>query len=94
MNKEAYQQKLQAKLDEWSAEIDKLKAKADGASADAKIELDKQLAKLRPLQEAAAQKLAELKKAGDDAWQDIQQAADKTRASIEEGIKTLRSKFQ
>ena len=31
--KEAYEQKLQAQLDEWSAEIDKLKAKADGAEA-------------------------------------------------------------
>lgn len=27
--KEAYEQKLQGKLNEWSAEIDKLKAKAD-----------------------------------------------------------------
>jgi len=29
--KELYQQKLQAQLDEWKAEIDKLKAKAAGA---------------------------------------------------------------
>jgi hypothetical protein len=33
--KEAYEQKLQAQLDEWGAEIDKLKAKSDNAEADA-----------------------------------------------------------
>ncbi len=30
-DKDAYVQKLHAKLDEWNAEIDKLKAKADKA---------------------------------------------------------------
>jgi len=41
--KDAYVQKLQAKSDEWHAEIDKLKAKADSAKADAKIEYYKQI---------------------------------------------------
>lgn len=30
-SKDAYVEKLHAKLDEWSADIDKLKAKADAA---------------------------------------------------------------
>jgi hypothetical protein len=33
-----YQQKKQSQLDEWQAEVDKLKAKALGASADAQLE--------------------------------------------------------
>ena len=33
--KEAYQQKLEAQLDEWTADINKMKAKADKADADA-----------------------------------------------------------
>ncbi len=41
--KELYQQKKQAQLDEWKAEVDKLKAKASGATADAQIELNKQI---------------------------------------------------
>jgi hypothetical protein len=36
--KELYQQKKQAQLDEWKAEVDKLKAKASGASADAQMD--------------------------------------------------------
>ena len=39
--KEAYERKLQAQLNEWSAEIDRLQAKAQGASADLQIESEK-----------------------------------------------------
>ena len=41
--KELYQQKKQAQLDEWKAEVDKLKAKASGASADAQLELNREI---------------------------------------------------
>ena len=36
--KDQYVQKLHAKLDEWNAEIDKLKAKADKTSAESRVE--------------------------------------------------------
>ena len=36
--KEAYQQKLNAKLDEWKAEIEKMQAKAKTAEADAQLQ--------------------------------------------------------
>jgi hypothetical protein len=59
--KEAYQKKLQAQLDEWSAEIDKLKAKADNAEADAQIEYYKQIEALRTMLKSADSKLTELR---------------------------------
>ncbi|KHE91831.1 MAG: hypothetical protein K8F52_03055 [Candidatus Scalindua rubra] len=46
-DKELYQQKKQAQLDEWKAEIDKLKAKASGASADVQLEMNKQSRRLK-----------------------------------------------
>ncbi len=49
--KELYQQKKQAQLNEWKAEFDKLKAKASGASADAQLELNKQIAVIPPCQD-------------------------------------------
>ena len=45
--KEAYEKKLQAQLDEWGAEIDKLKAKADKAEADAQLDYYKEIEELR-----------------------------------------------
>ena len=37
MDKETYQNKLQAQLDQWKAEIDKLQAQSREASADMQI---------------------------------------------------------
>ena len=42
-DKELYQQKKQAQLDEWTAEVKELKAKASGASVDAQLELNKKI---------------------------------------------------
>lgn len=69
--KKAYEEKLQAQLDEWNAEIEKLKAKADKAEADAKIEYYEQIEKLREQQQEAQAKLNELRRAGEDAWEDL-----------------------
>jgi hypothetical protein len=69
--KEAYEKKLQAQLDEWGAEIDKLKAKADKAEADAQLDYYKEIEELRTNQEVANKKLSELKEASEDAWEDL-----------------------
>lgn len=41
--KELHRQKYQAQLDEWKAEVAKLKARAAGVKADAQIELSQHL---------------------------------------------------
>jgi len=41
--KELFKQKFQAQLDEWKADIAKLKAKASGAEADVQIAINKQV---------------------------------------------------
>ncbi len=46
-DKELEKQKMQAQLDEWRAEVDKLEAQARGASADAQIELNEQIEALQ-----------------------------------------------
>lgn len=92
--KEAYEQKLQAQLDEWGAEIDQLKAKADNAKADAQLDYYKQIEELRSMQESARNKLAELKDAGDDAWQDLKAGIDSARDSLGHALKSAASRFK
>lgn len=92
--KEAYEQKLQAQLDEWSAEIDKLKARADDAEADAQLEYYKQIEELRSMQEAASNKLAELKDAGDDAWEDLKAGVDSARDSLGNALNSASARFK
>ena len=91
--KKAYEQKLLSKLDEWSAEIDKLKAKADFAEADAQLKYYKQIEELRTMQEAAGQKLDELKQAGDDAWEDLKAGMDSAWDSLSSAVKSATSRF-
>ena len=59
--KEAYQEKIAAQLREWTARINELKDKAEGAKADAKIEMNKRLDPLRVKQEEAQAKFQALK---------------------------------
>jgi DNA repair exonuclease SbcCD ATPase subunit len=76
-DKTAYRQKLEARLDQWRAEIDKLQAKAEEAGADARIEYEKQVKDLRRKQEEAREMLGELDEAGEQAWKDLRSAIDK-----------------
>ncbi|MFT6907483.1 MAG: uncharacterized coiled-coil DUF342 family protein [Oleiphilaceae bacterium] len=92
--KEEYEQKLQAQLNEWSAEIDKLKAKADGAEADAQLEYYKKIEGLQAMQESVNNKLAELKDAGDDAWVDLKAGIDNARDSLGNALKSAASRFK
>lgn len=91
--KKAYEKKLQSQLDEWSAEIDTLKAKADSAEADAQLEYHKQIEELQSMQDAASEKLGELKEAGDDAWEDLKAGIDSAWDSLGSSIKSATSRF-
>ncbi len=92
--KEDYEKKLQSQLDEWSAEIDKLKAKADAAEADAQLKYYKQIEELRSMQAAANDKLDQLKEAGDDAWEDLKAGIDSAWDSLSSAVKSATSRFK
>ncbi|WP_022949679.1 sll1863 family stress response protein [Methylohalobius crimeensis] len=74
--RDAYVQKMKAKLDEWNAELDKLSAQAEAAEADAKLEYQDQIDELEKLRNQARQKLGEVESASDDAWADVRQGAE------------------
>jgi chromosome segregation ATPase len=74
--KKLYQQKKQAQLDEWKADVDRLKAKAAGASADAQLELKKQIDVMEGKLEEGRTRLAELAGASEDAWGSIKDGMD------------------
>ena len=91
--KEAYEKKLEAQLKEWKTDIDKMKAKAEKADAEARLEYYKQIEDLRSKQEAVQKKLTELKAAGESAWEDLKSGIDLAWTSLAESIKSARSRF-
>ncbi len=92
--KEAYQEKLKAQLDEWSADLDKLKARAEKAEAGLKIEYHNEIEQLRAKKEAVEQKLSELKNASEDAWEDIKAGIETSWDSLSQAIKSAVSRFK
>lgn len=92
-NKQAYQQKLQAQLDEWSAEIDRLKAKARQADANAQLNYNKEIENLKTYQAQASEKLSELKAASDEAWEDLKTGTEDAWKTLQTAIKSAADRF-
>ncbi|SDC02474.1 coiled coil domain-containing protein [Ruegeria marina] len=91
--KNAYRQKLEARLDQWRADIDKLQAKANEASADARLEYEKQIEKLRGLQQEAREKLEKLDQAGGEAWKDLKSGIEKAWDDLGAAVKSASERF-
>lgn len=92
--KQLYQQKRQAQLDEWQAEIDKFKAKASGASAVAQLKLNEQIKALEGKLAEGKAKLAEIADASDDAWESIKGGAESAWSSLKTSFTEAASKLK
>lgn len=92
--RDAYIEKMKAKIDEWSADIDKFEAKARGAKADVKIKYEEQLAAMRGEREKARAKLRELQDASEDAWERLRQGAESAWTSMAKAFKDAAERFR
>jgi len=92
--RDAYVQKLKAKMDEWNAEIDKLAAKADQADAEAKIEYHKQVEDLRAKRKDLEDKIAELQQAGESSWEDLKQGLENSWEILKTSFSKAKSEFE
>lgn len=84
--KEAYKQKMDAQLKEWSAQIDLLDARVENAGADIKIKRIEAMQALRVKQQLAAEKMLELEKSSGEAWGQIKETADKIWEELKAGV--------
>ncbi len=92
--RKAYEEKLDAQLKEWSAQIALFKARADKAKAEVKIEYYKTIEALQHKQDEAMTKLHELKTSGDEAWEDLKTGAEKAWAEVKAAFHSAASKFK
>jgi outer membrane murein-binding lipoprotein Lpp len=93
-NKEAYVEKLQAKMDEWNAEIKKLEAKARQAEADSKINYEKEVEELRAKRRDLEEKMSQVRESGEGAWQDLKTGIESAWQSLDTAIKSAASRFK
>ncbi|MDY0191058.1 MAG: hypothetical protein RBR22_10025 [Desulfuromonas sp.] len=91
---ELYQRKMQAQLDELQADIDKLKAKAAGASATAQLEMHRQINTLEKAINEGRTKLAQLADASEEAWESIKVGVETAWHSLKSGFNEAANKFK
>jgi septal ring factor EnvC (AmiA/AmiB activator) len=92
--KELYQQKKQAQLDEWKAEVAKLKAKAAGANADAQLKLKKQIKSLEDKIEQGKSKISEIANASEDSWKSLKEGVESVWDSLKSAVSDTAAKIK
>lgn len=92
--RDEYVRKMQAKLEEWNADIDLLAAKASEASAELRSEYREQITALKAKQAAARQKLEEVQKSGESAWHDLKAGAELAWTAIGEAVDSAKTRFK
>lgn len=92
-NREAYKQKIRAQLDEWRADVDKLRAKMKQKQADNKLETSGYMEEIKEKQRQARVKLEQLEDAGEDAWDEIKAGLEKATSELKQSYAKARSKF-
>ncbi|MFZ0447873.1 MAG: hypothetical protein WAL98_01405 [Desulfatiglandaceae bacterium] len=81
-------------MKEWNARIALLKAEAENAKADAKIDYYKSIGDLEYKHDEAKTRLQELKTAGDEAWEAVKAGAEKAWAEVTTAYHDATSKFK
>jgi hypothetical protein len=93
-DKDVYRQKLQAQLDEWKLEINKLKARAKTANAEAKKEMDKAIDALEHGLQSASTRLTELSAASESALESLKHGAESAWSSLKTSFHEAAAKFK
>ena len=91
--RDAYVQKMKAKLDEWNADIAKLEAKARQKEAEAREDYQQRVDELKAKRETVEADLDRMRKAGEDAWKDLKSGIDSAANALGEALQSASSRF-
>lgn len=93
-DRDKYVEKLEGRLKEWGAEIEKVRAKADRLGAAAGARYRDQVEELKARQDAARQKLQELARSGGEAWDDLKSGAEAALEELKKGVEGAMAKLK
>jgi len=82
-----YIEKLAAKLHEWDARIDLLRAKAGTAAVDARIRYREEALALKEKRDEAADLIRDVREAGDNALNDVTKRVDHLLKEVKKAYK-------
>lgn len=92
--KEAYEEKMEARLREWNAKIDVLKAKADRAGAEQKVRYYESIENLRDKQKKLESKLEQLRSSSEMAWEEFRGGVEQAWEELKSAVERAGEKFR
>lgn len=84
--RELYKQMYQAQINEWTAKLAVLKAQAEKATVQAKMDLQPRVESAHTHMEAARAKFEELSSASDDKWEEVKASADRAWEDVKAAV--------
>jgi len=91
---EEYQKQMEAKLEEYEGKIKDYSNRLKDKGTDAKASAQKELDKLKEVQEATKKKLSELKSASGEAWKDLKKGTEKSMDELKRAFDEAASQFK
>lgn len=92
-SKDAYIEKLKVQLDEWSADVDAMDAKAKQADADLREKYQQKADELRYQKTLAQGRIAELQESADGAWEEIRIGSESIWETVKQTFADAKAKF-
>ena len=93
-DKDKYINDLKAKIEEWNADIHKLKAKANQMEANTKLEYQKQIQSLKNKRDEMKEKLSHTDSSSEEAWKDLKSGLDQAWETMNNAVKSAKSRFK
>ena len=91
--REAYKAKMDAQLERWSARLAVLKAKAHGASAEARVELLKQADELEAFERSAKKHIAHVEASAAQSWHEVRGGIERTWNRLSGSVESIWAKI-
>ncbi|NMM42846.1 coiled coil domain-containing protein [Rhodospirillaceae bacterium KN72] len=89
----AYADKMNAQIRKAEAEVDRLKAKADEADADARLTYHKHIAEIQEHRDYLQARVDELNAASSEAWEDVKAGAESAWNTLRDSVDRASSRF-
>ena len=94
ISREEYVKSLHAQLDQWERQSVAWESAARSATAEAKVELEKQIGIMKSRADDMVYRMELLKGASADAWQEIACGADEARKTMHDAFEKARSRLK
>lgn len=88
-----YKEKTKAQIEEWEADLKKLRAQAKQKDADEKIRLEERIGMLEQKLEKGKSRFEELKESGEEAWETMKGGLDEAWEDLSSAFKEAWGKF-